>query len=863
MIRRIDSGTLYHEVMKVASEPSITTKGGTFVVSNQRQITYREKLPKGKLVLVVSQATRRAKGPVTKTLSTSSDVTTEFYFSLLQKNPVEIMSTPQLRYLWVDNAFYEAESNLTFDQAVALVRESGLKRARKIQRAVEAAQASQLGTRVQREAISDAVKHHIWVRDEGRCVECESPTELQFDHVIPLAMGGSNELANLQLLCAVCNRRKGANLTVNPLPGHLVGSAIRISNGPPTTSAPLTAPSYIPGPKYLLVPGSLPDTDILDNVVRVHQLGRTEALRMIAEARIFVERFMADLSQIGAMTDDVKYVLTEFMNRRASDADVSENQSELIRSTPKAVMMSDKQLLRLKNRLDQSLAGVMTFLRPASETFAALVPRVADLAEKMNVAPDPKSSTGEQRAMFWAGYLNELQSLRRDQESSLNYEKYLKSKRQLDEDAQLVKSIFTSGVTSESPERSQLETKTKWGAKSSLTQLSQTSPGDTLDATTPSEFKMSQIFEVSCINCKQTIFWNSVTEVAIHKGTGLSGCVGYAEKLGMPPISFAPDRGSAKRTVPQNTSPLLQEFGVRIEATQNLLEELLKRSTGEAGALTELTRLAARERDEVTRIFASLTSAWEGETIQKPSLSDDVSSLSGLIFDLERSLTSLEQRINTSKIEVEEFLVNCNSKYERPELSWEYKLLVSEIQSRIDVLRPGTELFLAGNREESGEEIHDAQAFFTESPKRMAEILRSVDAMDVPKKLNEALGPPGEAGNEVLIRSFARDLIEIPHQMLNLGRAVRGARLGSEFLEAQNMMSRLVQEPLRSFISNCDTFCDNLLAGLAAREAGGTQLVSLRLVLNFDVSKTDTEAIKAAVVRALDVSRNSRTDVLL
>jgi hypothetical protein len=173
MIRRIDSGTLYHEVMKVASEPSITTKGGTFVVSNQRQITYREKLPKGKLVLVVSQATRRAKGPVTKTLSTSSDVTTEFYFSLLQKNPVEIMSTPQLRYLWVDNAFYEAESNLTFDQAVALVRESGLKRARKIQRAVEAAQASQLGTRVQREAISDAVKHHIWVRDEGRCVECE------------------------------------------------------------------------------------------------------------------------------------------------------------------------------------------------------------------------------------------------------------------------------------------------------------------------------------------------------------------------------------------------------------------------------------------------------------------------------------------------------------------------------------------------------------------------------------------------------------------------------------------------------------------------------------------------------------------
>ena len=863
MIRRIDSGTLYHEVVRVASEPSITTNGDTFVVSKNRQITYREKLSKGKLVLVVIQATRGAKGSVTKTLSTSNDVTTEFYRSVLQKNPVEIMSTPQHRYLWVDTAFYEAESNLTFDQAVALIRESGLKKARKIQRAVEATQASQLGTRVQREAISDAVKHHIWVRDEGRCVECESPTELQFDHVIPLAMGGSNELANLQLLCAVCNRRKGANLTVNPLPGHLVGSATRISKGPPASSAPLTAPSYIPGPKYLLVPGSLPDTDILDNVVRVHQLGRAEALRKIAEARIFVDRFSANLSQIEAMTDSVKYVLTEFTNRRASDADVSENQSELIRSTPKAVMMSDKQLLRLKNRLEKSLAAVMTFLHPASETFAALIPRVADLAEKMKVAPDPNSSTGGQRARFWAGYLNELQSLRRDQESSLNYEKYLKSKRQLDEDAQLVKSIFTSGVTSESPQRSQPETKTKWGAESSPTPLSQTSPGDTFDATNPSEFKMSQIFEVSCINCKRTIFWNSVTEVAIHKGTGLSGCEEHAEKLGLPPISFAPDRDSAKRTVPRHTSPLLQEFGVRIEAAQNLLDELLKGSPSEAGALAELTRLAARDRDEVTRIFANLTSAWEGETIQKPSQSDDLSSLSGLISDLERSVTSYEQRINTSKIEVEEFLVRCNSKYERPELFWEYKLLVSEIQSRIDVLRPGIELFLAGKREESGDEIHNAQAFFIESLKRLAEIFRRVDAMGISKRLNESLGPPGEAGSEELIQFFARDLIEIPHQMLNLGREVRGSRLGSEFLEAQNMMTKLVEEPIRSFISNCDTFCDNLLAGLKAREAGGTQQVSIRLVLKFDVSKADNEAIQAVVVRALGISQISRTDVLL
>jgi hypothetical protein len=60
-----------------------------------------------------------------------------------------------------------------------------------------------------REAISDAVRMFVWQRDEGRCVKCGSREKLEFDHIIPVADGGSSTDRNVQLLCETCNRAKG------------------------------------------------------------------------------------------------------------------------------------------------------------------------------------------------------------------------------------------------------------------------------------------------------------------------------------------------------------------------------------------------------------------------------------------------------------------------------------------------------------------------------------------------------------------------------------------------------------------------------------------------------------------------------
>jgi hypothetical protein len=60
-----------------------------------------------------------------------------------------------------------------------------------------------------RRRIPKAVQVAVWRRDLGRCVECGNREHLEFDHIIPVAEGGSNTERNVQLLCESCNRRKG------------------------------------------------------------------------------------------------------------------------------------------------------------------------------------------------------------------------------------------------------------------------------------------------------------------------------------------------------------------------------------------------------------------------------------------------------------------------------------------------------------------------------------------------------------------------------------------------------------------------------------------------------------------------------
>lgn len=59
-----------------------------------------------------------------------------------------------------------------------------------------------------RKPIPESVKHEVWRRDNGKCVQCGSNENIEFDHIIPFSKGGADTARNLQLLCQSCNRKK-------------------------------------------------------------------------------------------------------------------------------------------------------------------------------------------------------------------------------------------------------------------------------------------------------------------------------------------------------------------------------------------------------------------------------------------------------------------------------------------------------------------------------------------------------------------------------------------------------------------------------------------------------------------------------
>ena len=110
-------------------------------------------------------------------------------------------------YLYKKNLFHvqtEMIDKHTTEEAILTIKKMVLSEDAKIQKLKKEVELlERLSTqdfKNKRSIIPDEVKLFVFNRDEGKCISCGSKENLQFDHIIPIAKGGSNSEENVQLL---------------------------------------------------------------------------------------------------------------------------------------------------------------------------------------------------------------------------------------------------------------------------------------------------------------------------------------------------------------------------------------------------------------------------------------------------------------------------------------------------------------------------------------------------------------------------------------------------------------------------------------------------------------------------------------
>ena len=127
------------------------------------------------------------------------------------ESPVELVRHDQRAYWIFRDCFYWEDDGLSAEDVKALALQRIRKQDRQLANAHSLMRAEEAGQAL-RPPVSIEIRRAVFERDGGRCVECGGSFDLQYDHVIPFSLGGATTVENLQLLCADCNRSKGATL---------------------------------------------------------------------------------------------------------------------------------------------------------------------------------------------------------------------------------------------------------------------------------------------------------------------------------------------------------------------------------------------------------------------------------------------------------------------------------------------------------------------------------------------------------------------------------------------------------------------------------------------------------------------------
>ena len=128
-----------------------------------------------------------------------------------QSKPVPVIYSRERQWWMFEGTFYWDNDNPTSRDLLARIPDRERKAERKLERAhmllnIDA------NPQPQRRPITRDMRRAVFERDGGKCVQCGGTFDLQYDHIIPVALGGATSVENLQLLCSQCNLEKSDSL---------------------------------------------------------------------------------------------------------------------------------------------------------------------------------------------------------------------------------------------------------------------------------------------------------------------------------------------------------------------------------------------------------------------------------------------------------------------------------------------------------------------------------------------------------------------------------------------------------------------------------------------------------------------------
>jgi HNH endonuclease len=127
------------------------------------------------------------------------------------RRPVELLRAGRRAWWAFQGRIWWEDEGYAAEEVMALALERERRRRRRLEQARDLMELD-AAPPTARAPIPEEVRRHVFRRDGGRCARCGRAELLQFDHLIPVALGGATTPENLQLLCAPCNREKGSSL---------------------------------------------------------------------------------------------------------------------------------------------------------------------------------------------------------------------------------------------------------------------------------------------------------------------------------------------------------------------------------------------------------------------------------------------------------------------------------------------------------------------------------------------------------------------------------------------------------------------------------------------------------------------------